>query len=164
VIERVTNMSIARLFAERIYEHIGAERDAFYITDPAGKAIAGGGMCVTAPDMLRLALVVANDGEWNGNRVVSHPVIDRLKAGGTPRPSLWGNEGGGDDCSYRSQWYSFHPGRTLYAMGVHGQSIFISTEHDSAMVVQSSTPVADGDFFNVAATYFAAVTNHLAMG
>ena len=164
VIERVTHMSIARLFGERIYGHIGAERDAFYITDPLGKAIAGGGMCVTAPDMLRLALVVANDGVWNGTRIVSQPVIERLKAGGTPRPSLWGNEDGGVDCSYRSQWYNFHPGRMLYAMGIHGQSIFISTEHDSAMVVQSSTPIADGDFYDVAATYFAAVTNHLAMG
>ena len=162
VIERVTGTPIARLFGERIYEHIGADRDAFYITDPLGKAIAGGGMCVTAPDMLRLALVVANDGVWNGTRIVSQTVIDRLKAGGTPRPSLWGNEGGGDDYSYRSQWYSFHPGRTLYAMGIHGQSIFISTEHDSAMVVQSSAPVADGDFFEAAASYFAAVTNHLA--
>jgi hypothetical protein len=45
-------MSIARPLAERIYGHIGAERDAFYITDPAGKAIAGGGLCVTAPDTL----------------------------------------------------------------------------------------------------------------
>ncbi len=163
VIESVTHMSIARLFDERIYGQIGAERDAFYITDPGGKAIAGGGLCATAPDMLRLGLVVANDGLCNGKRIVSQPVIERLKAGGTPRPSLWGNEGGGRDCSYRSQWYHFHPGRTLYAMGIHGQSIFISTEHDSVMVVQSSTPIADGDFFNVAATYFAAVTNHLVM-
>jgi hypothetical protein len=47
-------------------------------------------------------------------------------------------------------------------MGIHGQSIFISTEHDSVMVVQSSAPVADGDFFEVAASYFAAATNHFA--
>lgn len=49
VIERVTGTPIARLFGERVYEFIGAERDAFYITDSLGKAIAGGGMCVTAP-------------------------------------------------------------------------------------------------------------------
>jgi CubicO group peptidase (beta-lactamase class C family) len=163
VIERVIEKPIAQLLEERVYGLIGAERDAFFITDPRGKAIAGGGMCVTARDMLRLALVVANDGVWNGTRIVSPSVIARLKAGGTPRPSLWGNEGGGTDCSYRSQWYSFHPGRLLYAMGIHGQSIFISTEHDAAMVVQSSAPVADGDFYDVAATYFTAVIGHLAM-
>ena len=162
VIEHVTETPIVRLFGERIYEQIGAERDAFYMTDPCGKAIAGGGMCVTAADMLRLALLVANDGVWNDTHIVPPSVIGRLKAGGTPRPSLWGNEGGGNDCSYRSQWYSFHPGRMLYAMGIHGQSIFVSTERDSAMVVQSSAPVADGDFFDVGASFFAAVTDHLA--
>ena len=112
--------------------------------------------------MLRLALLVANDGVWNDTHIVPSSVIGRLKAGGTPRPSLWGNEGGGNDCSYRSQWYSFHPGRMLYAMGIHGQSIFVSTERDSAMVVQSSAPVADGDFFDVGANFFSAVTDHLA--
>jgi CubicO group peptidase (beta-lactamase class C family) len=161
VIERVADRSIAQLFAERIYGKIGAERDAFFMTDPGGKAIAGGGMCVTAPDMLRLALVVANDGAWNGTSIVSPSVIERLKAGGAPRPSLWGNEGGGTDRSYRSQWYRFHPAGLLYAMGIHGQSIFISTEHDAAMVVQSSHPVADGDFYDAAAAYFMAVNTHL---
>jgi CubicO group peptidase (beta-lactamase class C family) len=161
IIERVTAMPIERVFEDRVYGQIGAERDAFYITDPRQKAIAGGGLCVTAPDMLRLALVVARDGLWNGRRIVSPQVTGRLKAGGIPRPSLWGNENGGVDCSYRSQWYSFHPGRLLYAMGIHGQSIFISTAHDAAMVVQSSAPVADGEFYDVAARYFAAVIEHL---
>ncbi len=162
IVEQVTSTPIAQLFAERIYGHIGAERDAFYTTDPLGKAVAGGGMCATAPDVLRLALLVAHDGTWNGNRLVPEVVIARLKAGGTPRPSLWGNEGGGTDFSYTSQWYIHHPGQLLYAAGIHGQSIYISTRHDSVMVLQSSQPEADGEFFAVAASYFAAITAHLA--
>jgi CubicO group peptidase (beta-lactamase class C family) len=161
-IEAVTGTPIAELLEERIYAHVGAERDAFYITDPLGKAVAGGGMCVTAPDLLRLALLVAHDGVWNGRRLVPEPVIARLKAGGTPRPSLWGNEGGGSDFSYRSQWYTHHSGRVLYASGIHGQNIYLSTEHDSAMVLHSSNPDADGEFFAVGAAYFAAITGHLA--
>ena len=35
---------------DRIYSHVGAERDAFYLTDPLGKAVAGGGMW-TAVDL-----------------------------------------------------------------------------------------------------------------
>lgn len=162
IVEHATSTPIAQLLGERIYEHIGAERDAFYITDPLGKAVAGGGMCVTAPDLLRLALIVAHDGWWNGKRLVPEAVTARLKAGGTPRPSLWGNEGGGTDCSYTSQWYIHHPGRVLHAAGIHGQNIFMSTEHDSVMVLQSSQPEADGEFFAVAASYFAAITAHLA--
>lgn len=162
IIEQVTSAPIAQLLGERIYEHIGAERDAFYTTDPLGKAVAGGGMCITAADLLRLALLVAHDGTWNGVRLVPEAVVARLKAGGNRRPSLWGNEGGGTDFSYISQWYAHHPGNVLYAAGIHRQNIYISTEHDSVMVLHSSQPEADGEFFAVAASYFAAVTAHLA--
>jgi hypothetical protein len=119
-------------------------------------------MCITAPDLLRLALLVAHDGTWNGQRLVAPEVIARLKAGGTPRPSLWGNEDGGTDCSYTSQWYIHHPSNTLHAAGIHGQNIYMSTVDDSVMVLQSSHPEADGEFFAVAASYFAAITKHLA--
>lgn len=40
VIERVTDTPLATLFADRIYRHIGADRDAFYITDRLGKAVS----------------------------------------------------------------------------------------------------------------------------
>jgi hypothetical protein len=162
VIERITDTPIAELFADRVYGRIGAERDAFYMTDPMGKAVAGGGMCITAPDLLRLGLLVAHDGEWNGQRIVPADVIRRIKAGGTPRPSLWGNEGGLEICSYRSQWYLNHPWRVLSAMGVHGQTIHISLDHDVVMVGQSSHPIADGDFFGVTDCCFAALVEHLA--
>lgn len=162
IVERATGMPIAELFGEKIYEHLGAEHDAFFVTDPLGKAVAGGGLCVTAPNLLRLALLVSHDGEWNGRRLEPAAVIARLKAGGTPRPSLWGNEDGGTYFSYRSQWYSHDSGRVLYAAGIHGQSIYLSTEHDSAMMLHSSNPDAEGDFFAVGAACFAAITAHLA--
>ena len=43
VIENITGTPIAELIGARIFEHLGAERDAFYITDRLGKAVAGGG-------------------------------------------------------------------------------------------------------------------------
>ena len=49
VVEKVTGIGFARSFEQRVYTKIGAERDAFYATDPHGKAIAGGGISVTAP-------------------------------------------------------------------------------------------------------------------
>lgn len=161
VIERVTEQPIATLIGERLYQHVGADRDAFYLTDRVGKAVAGGGLCITAPDLLRLALMVARDGEWNGRRIVPAALIQRLKQGGTPRPSLWGNEQGGTDCSYRSQWYHHAPDRLLHAAGIHGQTVFMSTERDAVMVVQSSHPDASNDYFDVAQRYFTAVTHHL---
>ena len=147
--------------SERVYQHLGADRDAFYVTDPVGKAVAGGGLCITAPDLLRLGLLMQRDGEWNGRRIVPASVVAGLKAGGTPRPSLWGNETGGTDYSYRSQWYFQRPDQLMYAQGIHGQMVFVSMQHDAVMVVNSSFPDASNDFFVVAEKYFVAVTEHL---
>jgi CubicO group peptidase (beta-lactamase class C family) len=161
LLERVTGTPIAQLFGQRVYEWIGAERDAFYTVDPHGKSIAGGGLNATARDALRLALMMSNDGYFNGRQIVPQEVVRRISAGGTPRPSLWGNETGGRDNSYKSQWYYYHPNRTLSAAGIHGQNIHIAVGRDVVMVTQSSYPQADGLFFGVTDGFFAAVADYL---
>ncbi len=162
VIERITGEGFAHTFEERIYSKLGAERDAFYLTDPHGKAIAGGGLCITARDAMRLAVVMAQGGRFNGAQIVPAAVVAKIAAGGTPRPSLWGNENGGRDNSYKSQWYFYHPTRSLAAEGIHGQVIAISPERKVAMVVQSSYPRADGPFFGVTFAYFESLARYLA--
>jgi CubicO group peptidase (beta-lactamase class C family) len=157
VLERVAKVPIAQLFSERVYAKIGAERDAFYTVDPHGKAVAGGGVNVTARDTMRLALMMSQEGAFDGQQIVPAAVAKRIAAGGTPRPSLWGNEDGGRDNSYRSQWYYHHPSRTLSAAGVHGQNIHIAVGRDVVMVTQSSYPEADGAFFGVTDGFFVAV-------
>lgn len=157
VLERVAKVPIAQLFSERVYAKIGAERDAFYTVDPHGKAVAGGGLNVTARDTMRLALMMSQEGAFDGQQIVPAAVAKRIAAGGTPRPSLWGNEDGGRDNSYRSQWYYHHPSRTLSAAGVHGQNIHIAVGRDVVMVTQSSYPEADGAFFGVTDGFFVAV-------
>ncbi|MBM4204794.1 MAG: serine hydrolase [Gammaproteobacteria bacterium] len=161
VIERVTGQSLADVFESRIWQHLGAERDAFYTVDPHGKAVAGGGLNATARDSMRLALMVAGKGKFNGVQIVPEAAIARISAGGTPRPSLWGNENGGSDNSYVSQWYYHHPTATLFANGVHGQTIHIAVNEDVVMVVQSSHPQADDTFFITSDDFFQAIQAYL---
>jgi CubicO group peptidase (beta-lactamase class C family) len=156
VIERITGEGFARTFEKRIYARLGAERDAYYLTDPHGKAIAGGGLGISARDALRLGVLMAQQGRFNGSQIVPAAVVAKLAAGGTPRPSLWGNENGGRDNSYKSQWYFHHPTRTLAAQGIHGQVIAISPQRG---VVE-----ADGLFFAVTFGYFEALARHLTPG
>jgi CubicO group peptidase (beta-lactamase class C family) len=161
VVEKVTGSGFARSFEQRIYTRIGAERDAFYATDPHGKAIAGGGLSVTARDALRLAVMMSREGKFNGQQIVPAAVVAKIAAGSTPRPSLWGNENGGKDHSYMSQWYINHSNGVVSATGIHGQTIYFLPKSDIAMVTQSSYPDADGAFFGVLDTFFAAAAKEL---
>jgi len=87
--------------------------------------------------------------------------VAKIAAGSTPRPSLWGNENGGRDHSYMSQWYIDHPSGVVSAAGIHGQTIHMLPKEVVAMVIQSWYPDADGPFFLVLDDFFASVAKKL---
>ena len=161
VIEKVTSHGFASVFDEMVFGKIGAERDAFYLTDPHGKAVSGGGLNITARDALRLGVMMAQQGKFNGQQIVPAAVVAKIAAGSTPRPSLWGNENGGRDHSYMSQWYVEHKHGVVSAEGVNGQTIHFQPKSGVAMVLQSSYPEADGPFFAVIDDFFYAVAARL---
>ncbi|MEQ8484192.1 MAG: serine hydrolase [Pseudomonadales bacterium] len=161
VLERAAGAPFGTLFATRLFQPVGPERDAFFLADPHGKAVSGGGLAITARDALRLTAMLAAGGRSGGRQVVPKPVIDRIAAGGTPRPSLWGNEDGGTDNSYRSQWYIHHPSGTYSAAGIHGQNLYVDPASGLAVVIQSSYPEADGAFFAVNDAFFLALADRL---
>jgi CubicO group peptidase (beta-lactamase class C family) len=162
VIEKVTGRGFADVFQDMVYSKIGAERDAFYANDPHGKAIAGGGLNITARDALRLAVMMAQGGRFNGQQIVPTAVVNKIAAGSTPRPSLWGNENGGRDHSYMSQWYIDHKHEVVGASGIHGQTIHFQPKTGVVMVLQSSYPEADGAFFVTIDDFFNALAERLA--
>ncbi len=162
VIEKVTGNGFAQTFGEMLYGKIGAERDAFYVSDPHGKAVSGGGLNVTARDALRLGVMMAQNGKFNSQQIVPAAVVTKIAAGSTPRPSLWGNENGGHDHSYMSQWYIDHKHGVVSAEGINGQTIHFQPKTGVVMVLQSSYPEADGPFFAVIDEFFDAVAAQLA--
>lgn len=161
VLERATGTPFAALFESSLFQRVGPERDAFFIADPHGKAVSGGGLAITARDAMRLTAMLAEGGRWADTEVVPAAAVGRIAAGGTPRPSLWGNEGGGRDHSYRSQWYIHHPSRTLSASGIHGQNLYVDPANRLAVVIQSSYPEADGAFFAINDAFFLALLDQL---
>jgi CubicO group peptidase (beta-lactamase class C family) len=162
VIEKVTGKGFASIFEDMVYDKIGAERDAFYVTDPHGKAVSGGGLNITARDALRLGVMMAHGGNFNDRQIVPAAVVTKIAAGSTPRPSLWGNENGGHDHSYMSQWYIEHSHGVVSAEGINGQTIHFQPKTGVVMVAQSSYPQADGAFFGVLDYFFYAVAEKLA--
>jgi CubicO group peptidase (beta-lactamase class C family) len=161
LLERTTGTPFAELFEQRLFQPVGPERDALFLADPRGKAVAGGGLSITARDTVRLAAMLARDGQHQGQQVVPQAVVAKIAAGGTPRPSLWGNEASMDN-SYRSQWYIHHPSNTFSAAGVHGQNIYVDPAADVVVVIQSTYPEADGEFFVVNEMFFHAMVARLA--
>lgn len=151
VIERATGMPLARFAEQRLWRPLGAEFDAGWGTDAAGQARAFCCFNARARDLLRLGLMVAADGQWNGRRLVGADWLRQSTAAisGLPGPAdpAWRNL----ERPYAPEaaFFAWHwrvrplpatpgvrplqPGSMVYAQGLHGQILLI--DRDSRMVV-----------------------------
>jgi CubicO group peptidase (beta-lactamase class C family) len=146
IIRRVAGHSLADVMYQRIWSKLGAEHEAHYWVDPLGVEMAGGGLSMTLRDAARFGQMILDDGQANGEQVLSPSIAKRIK---TPRNQQQFNRYYQDDwyggvaSDYHDQWWSYAGTDAVAALGVHGQFIYINSEYDVVIVKQSSDPEAE---------------------
>jgi CubicO group peptidase (beta-lactamase class C family) len=172
VVNWVTNRATGKSFQDNIYDtlwsKLGTDGEAYVLLDTSGALFAGGGLNATPNDLARFAVMMLNNGRFNGQQVVPESVVAKLAAGGdraafSDGPSMHGVRGDGN-WSYRAQWWvRGTPDKEAFtAIGVHGQFIYIDQTRNVAIVKQSSLPVSSQDVdldFNINA--FDAIIEYL---
>lgn len=142
IISRATGMSVAELLSERVWQRIGAGREAFFTVDSIGTPFAGGGFNATLRDMARLGQLMLDDGRVDGEQIVPAAAIDRIRQGGD-REAFAKAGYDLDGWSYRGMWWITHDDHGAYAArGVHGQTIWIDPAADMVIARFASHPTA----------------------
>ena len=137
VLERAAGRPFAALASDLLWQPAGAQDPARLIVDGHGAAWAAGGWCTTARDLARV-------GHWLLNQQGS--LLDDLLHGGDPaawRDGAWGQAFAGvsREMSYRAGWFAVHrEPEYLFAMGVHGQNLFVDPASGVIIVKFSSQP------------------------
>lgn len=139
-IERATGERFADLVSELLWKPMGAEADAYITTDAHGAPRCTGGVCATARDFARLGQVIAD----GGRGIVPAGLITDIAEGGDHE--AW-NKGEfapafpGMKMRYRTGWYVIDdvPG-WLFAMGIHGQNVFVDRANRLVIAKVSSQP------------------------
>lgn len=130
-IERATGRTFAELAGELLWAPMGARDDAAITTDDRGAPRCTGGVIATVGDLARLGELVLQGGRRGGNPIVPQAWIDDLATHGDRRAWADGDFGMAfravsTDMSYRGGWYMIHDQpEILFAMGIHGQNLFI---------------------------------------
>ena len=152
VVNWLTNRATGESFQDNMYKQLwsklGTDGETYVLLDRNGTLFAGGGLNATPNDLARFAVMLLNDGRFNGQQVIDPSIIQTLSEGASTEafskgPASSGIMGGGD-WSYRAQWWVRHtPGREAFtASGVNGQWIYIDIDRNIAIVKQSSQPEA----------------------
>jgi CubicO group peptidase (beta-lactamase class C family) len=131
VIERATNRSFASLASELLWKPMGAEDAASITVDRKGAPRCTGGLCTTIRDFARIGQLVMQKGRRDSIDIIPADWIADIENGGDH--DAWANgEWGrlfsfaGKSLRYRSGWYVIDDEpKTLFAMGIHGQNLFV---------------------------------------
>lgn len=123
VLERATGMSVSDYMATRLWQPLGAERDATWSLDSerSGFEKMESGLNATAVDYARFGLLFLHDGVWSDTRIVSEEWVNAATT-----PYLH---------SYGYYWWvdAERPGR-FYALGKYGQYIYVAPDADTVVV------------------------------
>jgi len=147
VTNRVNNESFQQALYEKVWSKIGTQGETYVLLDNNATLVAGGGLNATPYNLARFAIMMKNNGKFNGKQVVPKSVVDKIAKGGSIKAFDAGPDS--DDIvhkkgewSYRAQWWVKHTKgmEAFMAIGIHGQWIYIDRNHDIAIIKQSSMP------------------------
>jgi len=129
VIERASGKRFAALVSELLWKPMGAERSAFITVDCNGAPRCTGGFCTTVRDLARLGQLIVADGQRRSANIIPRELLADIAENGDR--NAWKNGEfaayfGGRTMSYRNSWYVVHDApKLLFAMGIHGQNLFV---------------------------------------
>jgi CubicO group peptidase (beta-lactamase class C family) len=145
ILEQATGERFSTLVETLLWGPLGAQTDAQITVDRAGAARCTGGLCATARDLARLGQLVADGGVRDGRQILPAAWLEDLWAGGDReawRKGQFAPAFPGREMSYRGGWYRIHGDPDfLFAMGVHGQNLFI--DRASGLVIAKLSSVAN---------------------
>jgi CubicO group peptidase (beta-lactamase class C family) len=143
-----TGTRFPKLFADRIWTRIGAERDAEIIVDAAGFAVVEGGICTTLRDLARFGLMHLERGEIGGRDVVPGAWIDRLLIRDGELIAAFDSQllGGLPDAYYHDGWWVWDGEAGIYSgYGINGQQLLIHGPSRTVIARFSTWPARHDD-------------------
>ncbi|TDQ32717.1 CubicO group peptidase (beta-lactamase class C family) [Zeaxanthinibacter enoshimensis] len=125
------------------YDHAWTEIDGYKMKSVTGGGHSGAGIFISTKDMARFGLLFMNNGEWNGERLISEEWIQEAVTPSAPEPNyghMWWLNKPGD-----RQWEGI-PEHIFYAAGFGGNFIVIDQEQKLVVITRWLEPSKIGEF------------------
>ena len=141
LLKYATGRTVTDFMQEKLFEPLGMEASGHWLTDTAGMELVLGGLNLTARDFAKIGELYRNNGNWNGQQVVSESWV---KASTTiPADHLMPGHvivgGHVFPFGYGLQWWIPAGERGEFAaIGVYNQFVFVDPSRDATLVKLSA--------------------------
>ncbi len=135
IVRRVSGQSLVSLLQDKIWNKLGMEGDATWITDSNDTAFALGGLNVRTRDYARFGRLLLNNGNWNGKQLVSKNWVQESIEAGSPYL-----ESGVNKLGYGYQIWLPQEGISgeFFCVGIYGQFIYVNQQENIVIVKNSA--------------------------
>lgn len=137
VLRHATGMSLAGYLSTRLWQPVGMQDDAYYLTDRDGVEFAAGGLNATLRDCARFGLLYEHEGNWRGVQIVP---AEWVRASITPdAPQLMPGRrvSSAEIWGYGYHWWIPDLQGDYLAVGVFNQFIYVNPR-ERLVIVKSS--------------------------
>ncbi len=150
VAESITGRRYSDILSSALWSKLGAKDDAVITTDPGGFAFANGGIACTARDLSLVGKMMSAGGVLGDTRLVSESWVAETLAGGNEEAAAGtAYQRVHPRGTYRNHWWVTGDERgSFYAIGIHGQFIWVDPTSDTVIVKFSSWPEAITEEWN----------------
>ena len=139
LVAEVTGKPLSEYLKEKIWDPLGMEYGAEWITDNTGMEMALGGLNVTLRDYGKYGLLFQHQGNWNGEQLIPRSWIEASIATDEPHLVPGKNELSNSHFGYGYQWWIPEaPTGDFFAAGIYNQYIYISPDRSLVIVKLSA--------------------------
>jgi CubicO group peptidase (beta-lactamase class C family) len=146
VLETVADTPYPELLARELWAPLRPEYDAEIMLDPFGFPPVEGGMCCTLRDMARLGEAYRGDGLLSGTPVIPADWVHDTRHGDDGALRAYAQSGPErlfPFTMYRNGWWIIERDRSLAALGIHGQMIYVDRAAELTVARLASEPQPD---------------------
>jgi len=135
IVRRVSGKSLVELLQINIWDKLGMESDATWITDSQGAAFALGGLNVITRDYARFGLLLLNNGQWQGEQLVSQ---EWILAATTAQADYLKSAKNKLGYGYQIWLPPEAIAGEFFCVGVYGQYIYVNQQENIVIVKNSA--------------------------
>jgi len=139
ILTKAAGKSITDYMSEKLWSQIGAESDAYWITDNTDMEFALGGLNVTARDYLKVGQLFLDTGRWQGRQIVPEDWVIASITPDAPHLMPGRRSSATSKDGYGFQWWIPYGSEDEFdAQGIYSQFIYVDPDKKMVIVKLSS--------------------------